>query len=268
MQKPKPLEIKKKSTYKPIVPALDQALNLLTCLAEQPRSNMTLTEICENQKISKSKAYTLLNTLKQHDFIKKDERTKTYSLWLGIVRMGRCVLDNLDIRELCHPFLDDLVEQTNCSAHMGIISGDRFYIVERSDVQGALGITLRRFVHAHLTHGAHGKAIVASMSKKEQDKALAGDPLSFYGDGNPVDLERLKKELILCRQNGYAQDPGETNRGLNAVSAPVFDANASVYGAVVLLGTPGSFPQSKLRVNGKKVAATADSISRALGANI
>ncbi len=266
MQKEKILQkTKKKSTYKPIVPALDQALKLLACLAENSRSNMTLTEICEQQHISKSKAYTLLNTLKQHDFIRKDDRTKTYSLWLGIVRMGRNVLENLDVRDLCSPYLATLVEQTHCTAHMGIVSGDRFYIIARSDVKGALGFTLRQFGHLHFTHGAHGKAIVAFMEEEEQSKVLAGETLCFYGDGEPVDIAYLKEELNLCKKRGYAQDPGETNHGLNAVAAPVFNARGRVYGAVVLLGT---FPRSQIKSYGEKVTETAQQISVALGATL
>ena len=37
---------KEKSIYNPIVPAVEQALNILTCLGENSGSIMRLTEIC------------------------------------------------------------------------------------------------------------------------------------------------------------------------------------------------------------------------------
>ena len=252
----------KKSTYKSTVPAVDQALNLIACLAENHRPNMTLTEICDELQIPKSKAYTLLNTLKKHDFVRKDERTKTYSLWLGIVQMARNVLNNLDIRSLCRPFLLELVEKTNCSAHLGIISGDRFYIIARSDPKSTLGFTLRQGSHLHITHGAHGKAIIAFLPDEEREQILAGDWLCFYGDGEPVDMAYLREEMAASRELGYAQDPGETNPGLNAVASPVFDATNRVYGAIVLLGT---FPRSQIKTYGPIVASSAGKLSKLLG---
>lgn len=256
--------IKKKSTYNPIVPALQQGLNVLACLAEN-QPNMTIKEICEHLQISKSRAYTLLNTLKQYDYVRQDARNKTYSLWLGIVRMGRNVLNNLDVKDLCSPFLSELAEQTHCRVHMGIISGERFYIVARSEAKGTLGFSLEQYDYLHLTHGAHGKAIVAFLPEKEQGEILSGDSLAFYGDDNPVDFKNLQEEMKECREIGYAMDPGETTHGINVVAAPVFNVIDNVYGAVVLLGT---FPRSQIKQNGIQVAKTAHLISKMLGANI
>jgi len=255
----------KKSVYKSTVPAVDQALRLLQCLAENKNSKMTLTEICDQLKIHKSKGYTLLNTLRKYDFVRKDPRTKTYSLWLGIAKIARKAVNNLDIRDLAEPLLAELVEETNNAVHLGIISDDRFYIVARSEGLSRMGFMLRLYNQLHVTHGAHGKAIVAFMSEEERQRILSEEWLAFYGDGEPVDREYLEEEMMLCRKIGYAQDPGETNPGLNAVSAPIFNSDNQVYGAVVLLGT---FPRSHIKLNGPKVAKTAKKISQMLGADI
>jgi DNA-binding IclR family transcriptional regulator len=252
----------KGSGYKPTVPAVQQALQLLTCLAESPQKHLNLTEICSRLGIHKSKGYTLLNTLKQFDFIEREDQTKTYSLGLGILYLARNILKNLDVRTTALPYLQTLAAQTGSSAHLGVVSGDRLYIVARRDVREDLEYGLREGSHYHITHGSHGKAIVAAMTKDRREKILAQDHLCFYGDGERVDMDILREEIRTCRQTGYAVDPGETNAGMIVISAPVFKHNGEVAGAVILTGT---FARSKIDEFGRQVAETAHAVSRKLG---
>ncbi len=251
------------SGYKPIVPAVQQALQLLACLAESPRETLNLTEICTRLGIHKSKGYTLLNTLRQFDFIERNDQTKTYSLGLGMLYMARNIMKNLDIRTLVLPLLQTLAGRTGSSAHFGLISGGRrFYIVARRDTREDLDYGLREGSHYHITHGSHGKAIVAFMPQAEREAILAQEYLCFYGDGERVDREVLREELRRCRETGYAVDPGETNPGMIVISAPVFKHTGEAAGAVVLTGM---FPHAQIGEFGPWVADTARTISRKLG---
>lgn len=250
------------SAYRPLVPAVEQAIRLLTCLAESSSEQLTLTEICARLDLHKSKGYTLLNTLKQYDFIERNDQTKTYRLGLGIVYLARNILNNLDIRNLVLPFLGELAERSTSTAHYGTISGSRLYIVARRNLREDLDYGLREGSNYHLTHGSHGKAIAAFMPEAECEQLLARDSLEFYGEGQPVDFTKLREELRKCRQEGYAIDPGETNAGMNVISAPVFNHNGQVIGCIILTGT---FARSKLGAFGPLVAQTARRISSKLG---
>ena len=254
--------MKKKSAYNPKVPAVEQALQLLNCLAASSSSQLTLTQICEKLEIHKSRGFTILNTLSEHDFIKKDPQTKTYSLGLGIVYLARNILNNLDIRDIARPHLKILATETDLTAHFGLITDSRFYIIAREESNKLIGYTMRVGNSLPLTHGAHGKAIVAFTSRAEKQAILDQADLSFYGDGQPVDRARLEEELQVCRQTGYAVDRGETNPNITAISSTVFDSSTKPVGAVVLIG---AFEPSKIDEFGPKVAATAGEISRKLG---
>ena len=100
------------------------------------------------------------------------------------------------------------------------------------------------------------------MNDKERNSILSQDGLEFFGDGKPVDMERLEEELQMCRQTGYAVDPGETNPNITAVSSPIFTRNGDILGAVVLVG---AFPRAKIKLVGPKVVAATRIISRKLG---
>jgi DNA-binding IclR family transcriptional regulator len=254
--------MEKKSNYKSTVPAVDQAMRLLNCLAESSTPQLTLTEICERLDIHKSKAYTILNTLVGYDFIEKNQQTKTYRLGLGIVYLARNILNNLDVRDLVAAPLKRLAVETDLTAHFGLITGSRVYIVAKEESDQAFGYSIRVGVHHHLTHGSHGKAIVAFMTESERQQILEQEELCFYGDAVPFDKKKLMDEFEEIRQTGYSVDARETNPNITGISSPVFDGGGSIMGCVILVGT---FSKAKQKKNGPMVVKTAADISRILG---
>lgn len=262
MKKKKPRKGKKPSAYKPIVPSVDQALKLLMHLSKNTEIKLTLTEICDQIGIHKSKCYTLLNTLKQYDLIQKDDRTKTYCLGLGIVHLARNVLYNMDIREVAAPYLKELAKESRCTAHLLTISGDVAYVVSAYEGSPDIGFTLRKGFHYPLTHGVHGRAIAAFLPDDAREKLLTGESLHFYGEGKPVDLKQLRKDLALARQRGYAIDRGIQIPGITAISSPVFEKRGAIVGCILLLGV---FPNSEKTDFGVKVRNAAKRVSEAFG---
>ncbi len=87
----------------------------------------------------------------------------------------------------------------------------------------------------------------------------------FHGDFESFDKKRLEKELIFCRENGYAVDDGEVTPGIKAVSAPIFDHNNDVTAGIVLVGT---FSKDKFETFGKLIAKTGRVISNKAGAQL
>ena len=252
------------SGYRPFVPAVEQASRVLICLGRSPKYKMTLTQICNQVGIHKSKGYSILNTLKQFGLVEKDPQTKTYSLGVGLVFLARNVLDNLDLRDIVEPCLGSLANETSSTALFGLISAEQVFIIAKHEADHNVGITIRLGHRFHITSGAHGKAIVAFMSDEKRQKILKRDKLYFYGDASAMDIKRLKKELLECRRSGFAQDKGGLQPGINAVSAPVFGPAGRIIGCVILIGT---FPDALMQKHGQKVAGVVRRISRKLGAD-
>ena len=255
---------KAKSAYKPLVPAVEQSSRVLICLGRSPKFKMTLTEICNEVGIHKSKGYSILNTLKQFGLVEKDPRTKTYSLGVGLVFLARNVLDNLDLRDIVEPYLGSLANKTSSTALFGLISAEQVFIIAKHEADHNVGVTIRLGHRFHITSGAHGKAIVAFMPDEKREKILKRENLYFYGDSSAMDTKRLRKELLECRRSGFAQDKGGLQPGINAVSAPVFGPAGRIIGCVILIGT---FPDALMQKHGQKVAGVVRRISRKLGAD-
>jgi DNA-binding IclR family transcriptional regulator len=257
--------IKRKSVYKPFVPAVEQASRVLLCLGESPNFKMKLTEICQQVGIHKSKGHSILNTLKRFGFVEKDFQTKTYSLGPGLIFLSRNVLDNLRYPEIVAPFLENLAKETGGTALFGLINGDHLFVVAKHE--GNQNVWFARLGHRfHFTLGAHGKAIVAFMPEADREKILAKKRVYFHGlDASRLNMKRLREELNKCRQLGYAQDVGEVTTGVNFVSAPVFGVQEKIIGCIILIGT---FAESLIKKYGPKTADVAKQVSYKLGADI
>ena len=253
------------SAYKPIVPAVEQATKLLICLGDNSDSKMTLTQICKKLGIHKSKGYSILHTLIQFDFITKDSGTKTYSLGSGLLLLARNVQDNLDIRKISEPFLQNLALETKSTVLLGILSNDQFFISATYEGDDTVGITIRANQSLQITHGAHGKAIAAFMDKKSLKDLLKQKHLHFYGKDKKFDMKFLTNELSICRKTGYAVDYGGVTSGINALSSPVFNSEQKIFAGIVLVGT---FTKDKFEEYGQKIFDISKEISKKCGAEI
>ncbi|MBL7061593.1 MAG: IclR family transcriptional regulator [Dehalococcoidia bacterium] len=257
--------MQKKSNYKPLVPAVEHASQVLLCLGAGDKFNKRLTEIYKQVGIHKSKAYTILNTLMKFGFVEKDAQMKTYSLGPCLILLSRYFLDNLNYMEVVSPFIAALAKETNGTALFGMVSGEHVFIVEKYEGNQNVAFTLRIGHRFHITLGSHGKSILAFMPDEKREKILARKELYFYGDPASLDLKRLRNELEECRRKGYASDIGEITPGISFVSAPVFGLNKKIIGCVILIGT---FSGHMVEEVGAKTAYTGRQISHRLGADL
>jgi DNA-binding IclR family transcriptional regulator len=253
------------SSYKPIVPAVDQACRILFCLSQNSNPKMGLTEIVKEVGIHKSKGFSILNTLSQFGLVEKDPQSKTYSLGIGLLSLSRHVLDHLRYPEVASPFLQDLANETNGTALFGLIQGEHVMVLAKHEGNQNIGFTVRLGHRFHITLGAHGKAIVAFMPEKEREKILSQKKLYFYWDPSRMNKKRLQDEMMKCRALGFAQDLGEITPGVNVVSSPLFAHRDKLIGALILMGT---FPPNRIQDFGSRVVSVARQISLKLGAEV
>jgi DNA-binding IclR family transcriptional regulator len=258
-------EGRKKSEYTGIVPAVDQASRILVCLARNPSFKMNLTDICKTVGIHKSKGFSILNTLQKYGFVHKDLLGKTYSLGFGLISLSRKVLDNLNYESVAGPYLEPLAEKTSCTALLGIVDDGNVFIVAKQEADQTIGITTRIGHRFSITHGAHGKAIVAFLPEADRKKILRQSKLFFHGNASRFSRERLDYEIRQCRSNGYAVDMGELNPGINVIASPLFDAQGGLIGTIFIMGT---FSEELIHTHGSSVAETAKRFSAMLGADI
>ncbi len=221
-------------TYK--VPAVDQAIRVMLCLASSGSNPKSLTDICREVGIHRSKAFSILNTLNEYGFIKKNPNRRGYVLGPGLLTIAGKILAKISLPRLVEPILYELAKNAGATVALGVISDDETFVV--AEYQGAPGIGVSAPIGhvTPITYGAHGKAIAAFLPEEELENLLKRKDLFFYGSPEKFDRSRLLRELAQARRDGFALEFGDITPGLNAIAAPILDQNGSPISYITIVG--------------------------------
>jgi len=222
------------NTYK--VPAVEQAIRVMLCLAESGSNPVSLTDICHEVGIHRSKAFSILNTLSEYGFVKKNPNRRGYVLGPGLLTLTGKMLETFRLSRLAEPVLDDLAKKAGATVALGIISDDKTYVVAQFEGAPGIGISSPIGYVTSITYGAHGKAIAAFLPEDELEELLSNKDLFFYGSPARFNKARLLKELAQCRRTGFALELGDIQKGVNAIAAPVLDQNGHPIGYISIVG--------------------------------
>jgi IclR family transcriptional regulator, KDG regulon repressor len=247
-----------------LVPAVDRAARLLERLESAGRP-MTISELARELGINKGTMRDLLETLRAHGLLERDEARKRYRLGPHLARLGMAALGQMDLASVARPYLVDLADEISGAVLLVVRQGDRATIVDKVDggrVAVEVSATIGRRIR--LAAGAVGKVILAEVDEAERARHLAD--LTHPTPRTITDPALSAVELERVRCLGYATDDEEYLTGVRATSAPIFDARGRLAAAVLVVGLTGSLPLADLARTGEATSRAARAISIALGA--
>ncbi|RBI59436.1 IclR family transcriptional regulator [halophilic archaeon] len=189
-----------------------------------------VTELSNHLSMSKSTVHDHLTTLRQHDYVTKDEGT--YVVGLGFFEVGEYARKRRKIYEVARPEVQALAEETGELANLMVEEHGRGVYLYRA--QGEKAVTLdthtgkRRYLH----NTALGKAILAHLPEKRVIEILDNHGLPAATENTITDREELHDELEKIRSSGIAYCGQERVEGLQCVAAPVLGKDQEVLGAI------------------------------------
>ncbi|HSW58094.1 MAG TPA: IclR family transcriptional regulator [Dehalococcoidales bacterium] len=244
------------------VPAVEQALRVMLCLAENGVSPRSLTEICEAVDIHRSKAFSILNTLNEFGFVKKYPNRGGYTLGPGLLTVTGNLLESLSLPRIAEPVLIELAKTTQATVALGVISEQNTYVVAQYMGAPGMGVSSPIGYVTHITYGAHGKAIAAFLPEAELEALLRTQELYFFGRPEKYQAFKLRDELAQCRRTGYALELGDIQPGMNAIATPVLDQDNYPVGYITIVGF---FPEEAALELGPLAVEAAKAIAREAG---
>ena len=245
-----------------LVQSVDRAVNVLEILAG--RGEVGVTEIAAELGVHKSTAFRLLAVLESRDLVEQLADRGKYRLGFGIVRLARATVAQLDLAKESRRTSEELAADLGETVNVAILDSDR--AVNVSQVRGTAAISTYNWVGQgtplHAT--SSGKVLLAYAGKQVREAVLAG-ALERYTVATVTDPGLLDAELAEVRLRGWAATAGEYEIGLNAVAAPVRDANGDVVAAVSVSGPSFRLPADAFDQIAPRVVAAADAFSKRLG---
>ena len=245
-----------------LVQSVDRALSVLEILAV--RGEAGVTEIAAEIGVHKSTAFRLVAVLESRGFVEQLADRGQYRLGCGIVRLGGATVAQLELahggRRICEVLADDVGETAN------VASLDANRDVNISQVRGRATISTHNWVGRgtplHAT--SSGKVLLAHAPDTVRESVLSG-VLERYTDATITDPHTLRRQLEEIEARGWGVTVEELEIGLNAVAAPVRDADGQVTAAVSASGPSFRLSPASLGDLAPLVVEAADALSRRLG---
>src|ERR1700738_1741272 len=244
------------------VQSVDRALLVLEILAKLGQAGVT--EIAAELGVHKSTVSRLIAVLESRGYVEQVSDRGKYRLGFSIARLARASSGHLDLVKLCQDVCDSLAAEVGETTNLAVLDADR--IINIAEAIGPAEITLRTWVGqscpAHAT--SSGKVLLAGLDAADVRFRLAS-VLESFTQNTVVKIADLQRELAIVRERGWACVTEELEVGLNAVAAPVHDANAQVIAALSVSGPSYRMGPTQFEEAAKQTIAAADAISRRLG---
>lgn len=198
--------------------ASDKTLAVLTAALTHAR----FTDVLAATGLPKATVHRITGTLVAHGFVTLGEDGR-YLPGPAALRMAGTVLERVDVSALCAPTITRLVEETGCTVHIGVLSGEEVIYVARreSDKPYRMPSRIGKAIHLHST--AIGKAILADLPVAALDGVVARVGLPARTPNTLTDPVAFSDEIAAVRCAGYAIDDEENEPGIRCVGAAIHD---------------------------------------------
>lgn len=243
------------------------ATRVLQILELVGRSNDGLKhlDIAKALDIPKGSLSLLLSDLVDGCFLTINIEDKRYRIGPQILVLAGRYLADLDIIKASQPFIRNVIALTSESCGLAIRVGLKAMIVWREETHEPLKWDLKIGDQNPMYASAHGKAILAFLSKNEIQAYLESAELTAITKHTITKRDELLRELEQIRNGAIAYSREENFEGITSMAAPVFNNLKQV---VASIGTPvpsQRFSSEKEELITKALKDAAMQLSLALG---
>lgn len=250
------------------VNSVGKAIKVIEAIYKARRS-LSVREIAVELGMNKSTLHHLISTLTEFGFLSQDPETRKYNIGLHLVEIGQAFLQQLDLRNTAHPFLERLAMEVKETVHLLILDHYDVVYIDKVEDLSQLG-TLRcssyigRRVSAYTT--AAGKVLLAYLPEATVKDYLANQELIPKTEHTITIPQVLLEQLRKIKEDGFALDLQENEIGLQCVAVPVFNREARCVAALSISGPASRVNLERIEELLKPAAKrTAERISSALG---
>jgi len=245
------------------VPALERGLTILEMLANS-RTGLTLAEVTRHLALPRSSAHYLLSTLERNGYIQRNKQTSRYVFGLKLFCLANMALSGLEVRQQAAPFLKELGQRTKLTVNMAILDQNEVVLIEKVEPPSIfrLATWVGQRLPVHCT--GLGKAFLVHFSEPELDRIIKLGLLR-HNENTLVSARKLKDQLQLVRQLGYALDNEEATIGLRGIGVPILDSAGKAIASISISGTTSQITGENLGSLANIVKQTGIAISQCLG---
>ncbi len=249
-----------------VIHSIDRTLQILELFSLQ-KPEWGISEISRELNLYKSSIHNTLYTLFKRGFVSKNPDNGKYRLSIKFFELGSIVLENIDLRKIAHPYMEQLAKEFNETVHLGILSEGEVVSIEQEKSNQTLQpqIYIGRRAPLHCT--GVGKVLLAFLNEEEIDRIIREKGLKKFTNNTITDAFQLKKELRKIRNLGYAIDNMEHESGVRCIAAPIKDYQGNIIASMSLSGPAFRIEEDRIPYIKERVIYYCRLISQAMGYN-
>lgn len=242
---------------------VERTLRVLDLFAADPEVTWSLAELTRELGMNKTTVFRILGTLEKHGYLTRDRESRRYTLGPAALALGSAAGGRL--RQIAYPELRRLTEETGETSQLHVITGLEIVCVDKVESSQPVRVSYEIGRRGPLHAGASGKSLLAFLSDEELDEILPQLELRRYTENTVTDADQLRQDLESIRAAGYAQTCGEMDRGVCAVSVPIWNGFGRLEAALNLSGPMERWTPERTAFYIQATQEAAARISQALG---
>lgn len=245
------------------ITSLQRGLRMLQLLGHAGRG-LAASEIAKLSGLPVSTAHRFLVNLEAGGFLAKDE-LNNYHLGVACVSLGQAAREQLDIRKVSLPHLEQLNHSTRETVHLTVRHLLTAVYIEKLDSPEPLRIHSRIGASVPLYCTAVGKVMLAYLNEAEQETLVNELELRRFTENTVGSIQELQAQLAKVKKEGYACDLEEHEPHIRCIAAPIWDHSGAVNASLSVTGPAVRMSTSRLREIAPLVREAGLKISHELG---
>lgn len=254
------------SSDREYVQGFERGVSVIKTFGAQ-RPQLTVTEVAAQTGLTRAVARRYLLTLERLGYVAANG--PYYALTPRVLEIGFAYMSSMTVAEIARPFMARVVDTLHESCSVGVLDGYDVFYVARTNPQRIMttNLAIGSRLPAHAT--AMGHVLLAYLSPPQLEAYLAGAPLGALTDRTITDKAALRRELLTVRRQGWAENDGESEKGVRTVAVPIFDRSGEIVAAINLAGHASRVTMRELRRDHLPVLQqAATEISNSLGVSL
>lgn len=243
--------------------AVERALNILLCFSMQT-PELSMTQISEMVGLHKSTVHRLLATLERMRFVQRDPLTSMYRPGIRLLQMAYLTLEHNDLSQVARPFMRHLGELHRETVDLSVMDDGDVIFTEVVESPQRVKLAAAKGQRLPAACTASGKAMLAFLAE-EKLKAILDRGIQRFTQFTPCSAADVRKDLEIVRQDGFSISEQELEEGINAVSAPIFDATGHPIASIAIAGPAYRMTRERMTAMAPDIIAACEGISRELG---
>jgi DNA-binding IclR family transcriptional regulator len=207
---------------------VDRALSILPLLAQGPAD---LGQVAHRLDVHKSTALRLLRTLHEHGLVHR-QQDQRYRLGARLFSLAQEAFENLDIREIAHPYLVALNEQIGHTVHLAVHEDGEVLYIDKVESRYPVRMYSRIGKPVAITVAAVAKLLLADLPESDRRRIAEKLDYPMYTPRSTPDAAAFLKELSAVRDQGWATDLGGHEKSINCIGAPIRGTGGRVIAAM------------------------------------